>query len=865
MAKAKELKVLFSLIKVPRSISVSPIFIRSLGVGYDQIGSQIEADLAYGVISTPHVLHASVNLATETAVVKVSLHSELTPTKNKLDVGEALAKHLSGCGFTSSVRDRSVEKGEKGTPVALKKAELRLARLRESGQRLVVACALAAVCLVGHGAHFLGRTGPSWLHGLHSTGFQMSLSLLALIGPGRKLLVDGWKSLLRGAPNMNTLVGLGAVSSFTVSAIASLLPSMGWKAFFEEPVMLLAFVLLGKAVEERAKIQASSDMTSLLSMLPTKANLVVEETKDTQPSTVEVACESLAVGDKVLVFPGDRIPVDGVIRGGRSTVDESSLTGEPLPVLKKAGDNVGAGTVNYNGSLLVEGLRPGGDTVIGDVVRMVEEAQTRQAPVQRLADMVAGKFCYGVMALSGATFAFWSTLGAQLFPSVVPQGGALLLGLQLACNVLVIACPCALGLATPTAVLVGTSLGAKRGLLIRGGDILESVSSIDTVIFDKTGTLTYGKPVVTKVLPSTQFHSQKNSIDNLTTTRAENELEKLVPWSERELLALAAGVENATSHPIARALVKAAKDAGCRPVQVQDGTFEQEPGSGATAIVEGKRVTVGTLEWLHRFGAHGQLPEQVEVSEGQTVVYVGVGDEVAGSIAMVDEVRDDAAFTVKSLHGMGMSTAIVSGDKQGAAEAVALQIGISKEQVYGGVKPSGKAELVMHLQEAGRKVAMVGDGVNDAAALAQSNVGIAMAGGVGAASEVASIVLLHGRLTQVVDSVLLSKMTLKKIKQNLWWAFLYNIVGLPVAAGVLLPVTNTMLTPSLAGAMMGISSLGVMANSLLLQIEYNRGNPVAEQEPKQSVEPKERSASRPRQSKHIGDIEKGLSFSESRS
>ncbi|KAH7441076.1 hypothetical protein KP509_03G024700 [Ceratopteris richardii] len=804
--------------------------------------------------SQPHVLHASVNLPMELAVVKVSLGAESTAESSRSDIGEALAKHLSGCGFKSSVRDRTVKEGESGSSVALRKAEERMARLKDSGRRLVIAFSLAAVCLIGHSAHFLGRLGPSWLHFCHSAGFQMSLSFLSLIGPGRKLIVDGWKSLQRGAPNMNTLVGLGAVSSFAVSIIASLLPNMGWKAFFEEPVMLLAFVLLGKTVEERAKIQASSDMTSLLNVLPTKANLVVDDTKEGLPSTVEVACENLAVGDKVLVFPGDRIPVDGVVIGGRSTVDESSLTGEPLPVLKKTGDNVGAGTVNYNGSLIIEGQRPGGETVIADVIRMVEDAQSRQAPVQRIADIVAGRFCYGVMALSGATFAFWSTIGGQMFPSVVSQGGPLLLGLQLACNVLVIACPCALGLATPTAVLVGTSLGAKRGLLIRGGDILESISSIDTVLFDKTGTLTHGKPTVTQVSIYGGSHFEERKSTDFATISAESK-----PWAERELLAMAAGVESGTSHPIAKALVKAAKDAGCRNVQVQDGTFEQEPGSGATAVVEGKRVMVGSLEWVHRFGAAGQITKYAEGFEGHTVVYVGIDNEIAGSIAMVDKIRKDAVAVVKFLHEMGIKTAILSGDKQSVAEAVASQIGINKDEVYGEVKPDGKAEIVKCLQKSGRKVAMVGDGVNDAAALAQSNVGIAMAGGVGVASDVASVVLLHGKLTQVIDSILLSKITFKKIKQNLLWAFLYNIIGLPVAAGVLLPFTNTMLTPSLAGAMMGISSLGVMANSLLLQFEYNRGNPQVDHIQSRVMGYKEKqSTSLFWQSKSSADLERGL-------
>jgi len=773
--------------------------------------------------SQPQVTGATVNLATETALVRITSESVVTSgwEKMKRQLGEALAKHLTSCGFKSTLREQEGKDGGKLPPAAVRKREERLARLKDSGRRLAVAWTLAAVCLVGHSHHFLGHFGPSWLHMLHSTGFHAALSVAALAGPGRKLLVDGWKSFWRGSPNMNTLVGLGAVSSFAVSTAAALLPKLGWQAFFEEPVMLLAFVLLGRAVEERAKLRASSDMTALLNFLPAKARLVMGQDKDGHPTTVEVPCDSLSVGDSVVVLPGDRIPVDGVVKAGKSTVDESSLTGEPLPVVKQSGDEVSAGTVNYNGTMTLEARRAGGDTVMSDIVRMVEDAQTREAPVQRLADKVAGRFCYGVMALSGATFAFWTTLGPMLYPAVVPAAGSLLLGLQLACNVLVIACPCALGLATPTAVLVGTSLGARRGLLIRGGDILENVSSIDTIVFDKTGTLTVGRPVVTNVIMSNNSSMEiSQGVDG-----NQDEIFSMAPpkWTERELLTLAAGVEQRTSHPIARALVQAATLSGCRQAEVQDSTFEQEPGSGAKAIVDGKQVAVGTLDWVRSFGAKGHTPDITDAAlQGQTVVYIGVDGELVGAVTMMDELRADAKACIDALHRMGMQIAMLSGDKQEAAEAVAARIGIDRNQVHAGVKPYGKAEFIKKLQRESRHVAMVGDGVNDAAALAEAEVGIAMAGGVGAASEVASVVLMGDKLSQVVDALELSRVTLRKIKQNLWWAFMYNIVGLPLAAGALLPSANIMLTPSIAGALMGVSSLGVMANSLMLQLEFSR-------------------------------------------
>ncbi|GJP66835.1 hypothetical protein CLOP_g23724 [Closterium sp. NIES-67] len=871
--------------------------------------------------------------------------------QRRVEVGRALAEYLTECGFESKLREESAkssrgaaaegdhvavtageqgEEGEAEKPSASAaatattagggvtgraasaieaKREERMRRLKESGRRLLVAWALAATCLVGHASHMLQASSlawklPAWTHVLHSTPVHALLSLTALLGPGRKLLLDGWNSLRRGSPNMNTLVSLGAVSSFAVSAVAAAVPKLGWPAFFEEPLMLLAFVLLGKALEERAKIKATSDMAALLSLLPPQARRIIPSsspspsppsspaaaTTSTGPSlanspaataaaaagssfadaaTEVVPIEQINVGDKVLVRPGDRIPVDGTVASGRSTVDESSITGEPLPVLKQAGDEVTAGTVNFNGAIVVEARRHGGDAVLADIVRMVEEAQGRQAPVQRFADQVSGKFCYGVMGIAAATFTFWSTLGPKLVPAALTAspGGGLLLALQLACNVLVVACPCALGLATPTAVLVGTAVAARKGLLIRGGDVLERSTSVDTVLFDKTGTLTLGRPTVTRVRLHGVGGEGKREGEGEEARR-----EKVLGW--------AAAVERNSTHPLATAIVEAAGKEAKR-AKVEDGSFFQQPGAGAAAVVGGRHVVVGTPDWLRDNGC--DVPVEVEEADlmssaaeaaspktpsllpaaagdptpGETTVYVGVDGRLAAAISLVDKVRDEAAATVAALQAMGLHTAMLSGDKRPAALAIAHKVGIPENEVYAGVKPEGKADFVTALQEKGARVAMVGDGVNDAAALARADVGIAMAGGVGAASDVASVVLMGDRVSQVVDAIHLSRSTFNKIRQNLaWaflynmvsvagmgvsqvvdaihlsrstfnkirqnlaWAFLYNMVGLPVAAGALLPFTGTMLTPSLCGALMGVSSLGVMANSLLLQLTY---------------------------------------------
>ncbi|KAG2409943.1 Copper-transporting ATPase [Vigna angularis] len=581
-----------------------------------------------------------------------------------------------------------------------------------------------------------------WIHVFHSIGFHLSLSLFTLLGPGRQLILDGLKSLLKTTPNMNTLVGLGALSSFTVSSFAALVPKLGWKAFFEEPIMLIAFVLLGRNLEQRAKIKATSDMAGLLSLLPPKARLLVNNEETEAGSVVEVPSESLSIGDQIIVLPGDRIPADGVVRAGRSTVDESSFTGEPLPVTKVPG--------------------------------------------------VAGHFTYGVMAASAATFTFWSLYGAHILPPALYQGSSVSLALQLACS-----------------VLVGTSLGAKRGLLLRGGNILEKFAMVNTVVFDKTGTLTVGRPVVTNIITAP---CMKSAISSQTEENA---------LSDMELLRLAAAVESNSIHPVGKAIVDAAVAVNCHNAKVIDGTFLEEPGSGAVATIDNKKVSVGTLEWITRHGVIDSLDQEVEKCNNQSFVYVGIDDTLAGLIYFQDEIREDARDVVDRLSKQNLDIYMLSGDKRNAAEHVASLVGIPKDKVLSEVKPDEKKKFINELQKDKNIVAMVGDGINDAAALASSHVGIALGGGVGAASEVSSIVLMRNQLSQVLDALELSRLTMNTVKQNLWWAFVYNIVGIPIAAGVLFPINGTILTPSIAGALMGLSSIGVMTNSILLRFKFS--------------------------------------------
>ena len=854
--------------------------------------------------SEPSCVSASVNLANESALVRVGVEIgdetsggdasgagdgsfEALVQRVVRVAGETLAKTVTERGFPASVRDVGGVNvaGVSAAEAANAKREARLERIAESTRRVVVAWALAATCLIGHVTHALHVPSAPWLKVLCSVPVHAGLSAFALLGPGREILADGWRSLRAGAPNMNALVSLGALASFGMSSAAVAMPRLGWPTFFEEPVMLLAFVLLGRAVEERAKLRATSDMSALLNLLPPTARLVAGARRDgaSGPDGAdaggaafdgdlegdvgafrEVPTSVIHPGDLVVVLPGDRVPVDGVVVRGRSSVDEAAINGEPIPRAKRAGDSVHAGTVNCDGALTVRVASSGEETQVAGIVRMVEAAQQRTAPVQRLADEVSGTFAYGVMAASAATFAFWSTVGTRLFPHVlastaagatataaaaagggIPAAAPLLLGLQMAASVLVVACPCALGLATPTAVMVGTSLGARHGLLIRGGDVLERARALDTVVFDKTGTLTAGKPTVRRAVV------------------VEGE-------TERRVVEYAAAVERNSRHPLALAVVEAAKrlerrgeeeeeESGAaakkkrrvkkaekaaagrkgRAPVADDETFRQEPGAGAVATVDGVTVAVGT--WAFVTSARGdpggdpggspidassraaRMPDALathaaSVPAGRTPVYVSFDGACVGALEMEDAIRPEAKSTVDRLHARGIRTVLLSGDRTATAVEVGTALGIAREDIFGDVRPEEKAARVDAMRASGRKVAMVGDGINDAAALAAADVGVAMGGGVGAASDAASIVLLGDNPTQVVDAVELSRATFAKIKQNLGWAFAYNLVGIPIAAGALLPVTGLALTPSVAGGLMGFSSLGVMGNSLTLRL-----------------------------------------------
>ncbi|ABG50842.1 heavy metal translocating P-type ATPase [Trichodesmium erythraeum IMS101] len=725
------------------------------------------------------VISARVNLATEVATVECE--------KDQIDPN-ILAQKLTDNGFPTQPRlDNSKNYA------AQKQTERHRQEIKQQIWRIAIASLLLILSSIGHLGHFIGSEIPI----LGNIWFHAVLASLALLVPGREIIIDGARSLSRNAPNMNTLVGLGAVTAYTTSIVALLVPELGWECFFDEPVMILGFILLGKTLEQQARYRAASTLHSLIALQPATARLVsAPKCNNNSSEPLEIPASQVKVGEYLQVLPGEKFPVDGKICDGKTTVDESMLTGESIPVVKEFGSNVAAGTINKSSTIVMQTTHTGSETTLAQIIKLVETAQTRKAPIQNLADTVAGYFTYGVMTIAAITFLFWYFVGTNIWSEVLQtsshQGimtystSPLLLSLKLAIAVLVIACPCALGLATPTAILVGSSVGAQRGLLIKGGDVLEKVHELDTIVFDKTGTLTTGHPTVTNIVGN----------------------------NPELLLRVAATVESGTSHPLAEAILQKAQEENVELLSATD--FYTEPGLGASAIVDGKLALVGNLEWLKNYQIVVE-PENVPTLTDKTAVYVSFDRALLGLIEVSDTLRDDALVTVKSLQDVGLKVMLLTGDRACVAKVIAQQLGLTAENMLAEVPPEGKAEAIAALQSKGEKVGMVGDGINDAPALAQANVGIGMQTGTDVAMETADIVLMQNKLMDVVESIKLSRATFNKIRQNLFWAFAYNIVGIPVAMGVLLPSLGIILNPSAAGALMAFSSVSVVTNSLLLR------------------------------------------------
>ena len=628
----------------------------------------------------------------------------------------------------------------------------------------------------------LGMLDPRWI--------KVALAVITLpvvVWSGRQFYLGTWSGFRHRTADMNTLIGVGTGAAYLYSLVATLAPGLftgvgrAPDVYYESVSAIIALILLGRLLEARAKGRTSEAIRRLAGLRARTAH-VIREGKE-----VEIAVEAVVAGDLLVVKPGEKIPVDGLVTEGASAVDESMLTGEPIPVGKKIGDEVIGATVNTTGSVTLRATRVGKESALGQIVQLVEDAQSTKAPIQRLADRVAGVFVPIVIAIALAAFVAWFDVGPE--PALVFSTVALV-------TVLIIACPCALGLATPTAILVGTGKAAEYGILIRSGEALERLSKVRTVLLDKTGTITEGRPIVTHIV---------------TAKRPDG-----TPLAPAEVLKWAASVEQRSEHPLALAVVKAAKERNVDLLPVEK--FAMMEGRGVRGTVDRRIIEVISLRHARErsleLGALGPDANRL-AAQGRTPVIVVVNNTVYAVVAISDPIKPNAKEAVTLLKRMGLSVMMLSGDVKRGAEAVAAEVGI--DEILAEVLPSQKADIVKKLQRQGRHVAMVGDGVNDAPALAQADVGIAIGTGTDIAMEASDVTLIRGDLRGAVTAIQLSRRTMGTIRLNLFWAFLYNVIGIPIAAGALFPFFHVLLSPVLASAAMAWSSLSVVLNSLTLR------------------------------------------------
>jgi Cu+-exporting ATPase len=622
-----------------------------------------------------------------------------------------------------------------------------------------------------------------------SSWIQLIFATPVVFWAGRPFFERFWASLVRRSPNMFTLIGLGVGSAYVYSLGATIVPQIfpiGFQTdgsvepYFDTSVVIIVLVLLGQVLELRARHQTGAALRSLLELAPDIAHRVL----DAKDQDEDVPLALVAVGDTLRVRPGERIPVDGSVIDGRSAVDESMITGEPIPVEKVAGARLVGATVNGTGTLLMKAERVGSETMLAQIVRMVSEAQRSRAPIQTVADRLAAVFVPAVVTVAVLAFIGWGTWGPEpRFAFALVSGVA----------VLIIACPCALGLATPMAIMVGTGRGASVGVLIRNAEALEALEKVDLLVVDKTGTLTEGRPEVRSIAT--------------------------VPgYSEDEVVRLSAGLERASEHPLAGAVVRAAEERGLSLPSVSE--FQSETGGGVHGDIDGRHVVIGKRAMLEGHGIVTTALEErrLELSgRGETVVMVGVNGELAGLLGITDPVKASAGAVIRQLQHDGIRVLMVTGDARATAEIVAAEVGLPLEDVVADVLPEDKRRIVAEHRAAGRVVAMAGDGINDAPALAEATVGIAMGTGTDVAMESAAVTLLKGDLRAIARARALSRATMRNIRQNLFLAFAYNTIGVPVAAGVLYPIFGLLITPMWASAAMTLSSLSVIGNALRLR------------------------------------------------
>ena len=697
----------------------------------------------------------------------------------------AIREAIDHFGYTVRETSASAEGGES-------EAQARSSEYADLSRRFWISAILSLPVLVMAMAHgriaVLNFAGANWV--------QLALATPVVFYGGAHFYRGAWAALRHRAADMNTLIAVGTGAAYIYSIAATVAPSIFARAgtgvmsamngeastpmvpvYFEAASVILALILLGRLLESRAKGQTSQAIQRLMKLQAKTARVIRDG------SEIEIEVEQVVPGDIVAVRPGEKIPVDGIVRDGESAIDESMLTGESIPVDKAAGDEVFGATLNKTGAFRFEATKVGRDTALQQIVRMVQDAQGSKAPIARLADVISGIFTPVVLCIAVITFAAWFILA--------PVEMRFTMALVNFVAVLIIACPCALGLATPTAIMVGTGLGAENGVLIKGGESLETAHKLRTIVLDKTGTITKGEPTVTDVIPSGEVNDD-------------------------ELLRLVAAAEANSEHPLGQAIVREAR---VRNISVDQPTqFRAVAGHGVEAVVSGRTIVLGNAKLMRdRQVALDQFEQTAEglAADGKTPMFVTIDGNFSGIIAVADQIKPESQAAVKALKGMGITVVMMTGDNKRTADAVARQVGI--DDVLAEVLPEQKADHVRSLQQNGNAVGMVGDGINDAPALAQADVGIAIGTGTDVAIEASDVTLLRGDLRGVVTAIALSRATIRGVKQNLFWAFVYNVIGIPVAAGLLYPLTGWLLSPVIASAAMSLSSVSVVANSLRLR------------------------------------------------
>jgi Cu+-exporting ATPase len=683
--------------------------------------------------------------------------------------------------------------------------------IKRQGRNLAIAAPLGLIIMIGT---FYDMLGPLQAIVPEFLSYKWVIGLLTtplVFGPGRQFFTNSWRGLKHGVTDMNLLYATGIGAAYLIAVINTLFPQAGFggegATFFESAALLTVFIIVGRWLEALTRGRTSEAIRRLMKLQPKIARVV------RNGQEAEIPAEEVQVGELLLVKPGEGVPVDGLVVDGYSAVDESMITGESLPLEKKAGDRVIGGTINKTGAFRFTAERVGSETALAQIIKLVEDAQASKAPIQKLADWVAGHFILGVHVLALTVFAFWFFVGFELFfdpasrfimsPYALGSIGVFGFSLLLSVTVLVISCPCAVGLATPSAMMAGTGKAAEHGVLFKGAAAVEKASKLEVIVFDKTGTITKGQPSVTDIRCNPD-----------------------IQVAPREVLWLAAVAEKNSEHPLAEAIVQEALGQGME--LAEPAAFEAIPGHGVVATVNGGRVLLGNRKLMIGQGVDlaALLPEAGRLeAEGKTAMFVAGGSGAAnlpllGIIAVADTVKGSSAGAIARLHKMGLQTVMITGDNRRTAEAIARQVGI--DRVLAEVLPQDKAEEVRKLQvpkEGGRPrfVAMVGDGVNDAPALAQADVGMAIGSGTDVAKETGEVILIKEDLRDVVTAIEVARATMHKVKQNLFWAFVYNTLGIPIAAGLLYPVFNLVVSPELAGFLMAVSSISVTLNTLLLK------------------------------------------------